>query len=143
MSNFLGVGFKFPFSVGSNGGIQLSKYENNIEESVRIIIGTALGERQMRPEWGCRIHDFVFAPNNTSTQTLVGRALCTDRRFGAAGMRTVGNAVRVVRDASEFDALATHELTRGVIQDLVRVDVAVVIRRGHRLRIEVVWPRAE
>src|SRR5260370_7503640 len=72
MSNFLGVGFKFPFSVGPNGGIQLSKYESNIEESVRIIIGTALGERQMRPEWGCRIHDFVFAPNNTSTQTLVG-----------------------------------------------------------------------
>jgi phage baseplate assembly protein W len=71
MSNFLGVGFRFPFSVGNNGGIQLSKYEQNIEESVRIVIGTALGERQMRPTWGCRIHDFVFAPNNTSTQTLV------------------------------------------------------------------------
>jgi phage baseplate assembly protein W len=69
MSNFLGIGFKFPFSVGPNGGIQLSRYEPNIEESVRIIIGTALGERQMRPDWGCRIHDFVFAPNNTSTQT--------------------------------------------------------------------------
>jgi len=39
---------------------------------VRVIIGTALGERQMRPDWGCRIHDYVFAPNNTSTQTLVG-----------------------------------------------------------------------
>src|SRR5947199_8493369 len=73
MSNFLGVGFKFPFSVGPNGGVQLSKYETNIEESVRIIIGTALGERQMRPEWGCRIHDFVFAPNNTSTHTLVAQ----------------------------------------------------------------------
>src|SRR5438445_12008439 len=72
MSNFLGVGFKFPFSVGPNGAIQLSRYEANIEESVRIIIGTALGERQMRPEWGCRVHDFVFAPNNTATQTLVG-----------------------------------------------------------------------
>jgi len=71
MSNFLGVGFKFPFQVGPNGGIQLSKYELNIEEAVRIIIGTALGERQMRPNFGCRIHDFVFAPNNTSTQTLV------------------------------------------------------------------------
>jgi tetratricopeptide (TPR) repeat protein len=58
------------FTVGPNGGIQLSKYEQNIEESVRVIIGTALGERQMRPDWGCRIHDFVFAPNNTSTQTL-------------------------------------------------------------------------
>ena len=72
MSNFLGVGFKFPICVGPTGGIQLSKYEQNIEEAVRIIIGTALGERQMRPAWGCRIHDFVFAPNNTSTQTLVG-----------------------------------------------------------------------
>jgi uncharacterized protein len=71
MSNFLGVGFKFPFAVGPSGGIQLSKYESNIEESVRVIIGTALGERVMRPEFGCRIHDFVFAPNNTSTQTLV------------------------------------------------------------------------
>ena len=71
MSNFLGVGFKFPFSVGPNGGIQFSKYEQNIEESVRIIIGTALGERQMRPTWGCKVHDYVFAPNNTNTQTLV------------------------------------------------------------------------
>ena len=50
MSNFLGVGFKFPVSVGPSGAIQLSRYEANIEESVRIIIGTALGERQMRPE---------------------------------------------------------------------------------------------
>jgi phage baseplate assembly protein W len=71
MANFLGTGFKFPFSVGPNGGIQLSRYELNIEEAVRVIIGTALGERQMRPGFGCRIHDFVFAPNNTSTQTLV------------------------------------------------------------------------
>jgi uncharacterized protein len=71
MSNFLGTGFKFPFAVGPNGGIQLSRYEQNIEEAVRVIIGTALGERQMRPAFGCRIHDFVFAPNNTSTQTLV------------------------------------------------------------------------
>ncbi len=72
MANFLGTGLKFPFSVGPDGGIQLSRYETNIEESVRIVIGTALGERQMRPSFGCRIHDFVFAPNNTATQTLVG-----------------------------------------------------------------------
>src|SRR5437588_10778561 len=73
MSNFLGVGFKLPFSVGPNGAIPLSRYEANIEESVRIIIGTALGERQMPPEWGSRVHDFVFAPNNAATQTLDGR----------------------------------------------------------------------
>lgn len=71
MANFLGVGIRFPFAVAPNGGIALSRYEQNIEESARLIIGTALGERQMRPDFGCRIHDFVFAPNNTSTQTLI------------------------------------------------------------------------
>jgi hypothetical protein len=71
VANFLGVGVKFPFSVGANGGIQYSKYEDNIEESVRVIIGTAIGERQMRPEFGCGIHDYVFAPNTTGTHTLV------------------------------------------------------------------------
>ncbi len=70
-SNFLGIGFRFPFSVGPAGNVAVSKYEQNIEACVRIIIGTAKGERQMRPEFGCAIHDFVFAPNNTSTQTLV------------------------------------------------------------------------
>src|SRR3981189_1576187 len=71
MTNFLGIGFKFPFSVGPNGAVQLSPYQTNIEEPVGVITRPALGERQMRPEWGCRIHDFVFAPNNTAIQTLV------------------------------------------------------------------------
>ena len=70
-NNFLGVGFRFPYSTNPSGNVALSKYEQNIEECVRIIIGTAKGERQMRPDFGCGIHDFVFAPNNTSTQTLV------------------------------------------------------------------------
>lgn len=69
--NFLGVGFRFPFGPDGAGRVSLSKYEANIEESVKIIIGTALGERQMRPDFGCAIHDYVFAPNNTSTHTLV------------------------------------------------------------------------
>ncbi len=69
--NFLGVGFRFPFGPDGAKRIALSKYENNIEECVKIIIGTAKGERQMRPDWGCAIHDYVFAPNNTSTHTLV------------------------------------------------------------------------
>lgn len=71
MANFLGTGFRFPFTVDPSGGIALSKYEDNVEECVRIILGTALGERVMRAEFGCGIHDLVFAPNNVGTQTLV------------------------------------------------------------------------
>lgn len=72
MGSFLGVGFRFPFSVEpANGAVAFSKYEDNIEECVRVILGTAKGERAMRPEFGCGIHDLVFAPNNVGTHTLV------------------------------------------------------------------------
>lgn len=72
MGSFLGVGFRFPFAVNpSDGGIAFSRYEDNIEQCVRVILGTAKGERTMRPDFGCGIHDLVFAPNNVGTHTLV------------------------------------------------------------------------
>src|SRR4030095_11007240 len=49
----------------------------------------------------------------------------------------------MMRDAAILDALPAHELTRRVEQHLVRVHVAVIVRCGHRLRIEVIRPRAE
>ena len=69
--NFLGKGWNFPVRVDRTGGVAQSEYEENVEQAVRIILGTAVGERQMRPDFGCRIHDFVFAPNNSATAGLV------------------------------------------------------------------------
>lgn len=68
--DFLGVGLKFPVSV-EDGQIALSKYEEDIQEAIRIILGTAKGERVMRPDFGCGIHELVFALNNTATAGLV------------------------------------------------------------------------
>jgi phage baseplate assembly protein W len=42
----------------------------DIEESIRIVLGTAKGERRMRPTFGSSLHELVFAPNNASTATL-------------------------------------------------------------------------
>lgn len=67
IKNFLGVGWKYPVGVDANKKIALSLYEEDIEEAIRIILGTAKGERVMRPGFGCGIHDFVFAPINTAT----------------------------------------------------------------------------
>ncbi len=69
--HFLGQGLKFPMQVNSTGGMAMSHGADNIEESIRCIIGTAVGERVMRPLFGCRIHEFVFHPNSASTQGLV------------------------------------------------------------------------
>jgi phage baseplate assembly protein W len=69
--SFLGRGLKFPLVSDSSGGVALSSHEENIEESIRIILGTAVGERVYRPDFGCRIHDLLFAPNNAHTRNLV------------------------------------------------------------------------
>ena len=65
--NFLGRGWKFPVGIDKDGSQASSAYEQNIEEAIEIILGTAPGERVMRPEFGCAIHDLVFAPNNSET----------------------------------------------------------------------------
>ena len=70
MSNdkdFLGKGFRFPVAVNLNGGVSTSVLEENVRQSIFIILGTAPGERLMRPQFGCRIHDLMFAPNNDIT----------------------------------------------------------------------------
>ena len=68
--DFLGNGVKFPFST-KDGAIATSGGEELIRESVILILGTSKGERVMRPDFGCGINDLVFAPNNTSTATLI------------------------------------------------------------------------
>ncbi len=70
IKNFLGCGFNFPLKVDRDGGIAMSTFEQNVEQSIQIIIGTAPGERQMRPVFGCKIHDLLFAPANITTCTM-------------------------------------------------------------------------
>jgi Bacteriophage baseplate protein W len=70
MSNdkdFLGKGLRFPVSINLNGGVSTSQYEENVRQSLFVILGTAPGERINRPRFGCRIHDLMFAPNNATT----------------------------------------------------------------------------
>ena len=68
---FLGVGWKYPVNVNHNKKIAVSRYEEDIKEAIRIILGTAKGERVMRPDFGCGIHELVFAPINTTTVSQV------------------------------------------------------------------------
>ncbi|HXU74551.1 MAG TPA: GPW/gp25 family protein [Polyangia bacterium] len=52
------------------GGIAMSELDESIRQSIYIILGTAPGERVMRPNFGCSIHDLVYAPNNLNTASL-------------------------------------------------------------------------
>jgi phage baseplate assembly protein W len=59
-SDFAGRGWAFPLRLDSAGSFVLSGGEREIEEAIRLILGTSFGERPQRPEYGCGIHDMVF-----------------------------------------------------------------------------------
>jgi phage baseplate assembly protein W len=60
MGGILGSGVAFPLGVDARGGVALAHEDQDVQQAIQIILGTAPGERPMRPEFGCGIHDFVF-----------------------------------------------------------------------------------
>jgi uncharacterized protein len=74
-----GTGWAFPIRLedepadpGHPRGVAMSSLDRSVEESIRLIVGTARGERVMRPTFGCGIHDHVFAPHDATTAGLIG-----------------------------------------------------------------------
>jgi uncharacterized protein len=72
---FIGSGWAFPLRTSATGSIALVSHDRELEESIRLILGTAFGERPMRPDYGCAIHDFVFSSINADTMTRIGVAV--------------------------------------------------------------------
>lgn len=76
---FLGVGWSFPPCIAADGTTLIAKYEQDVDQAIRIIIGTDWGERVMRPDFGAGLRSFVFGPLNQTTiqrvQTRVHESL--------------------------------------------------------------------
>lgn len=68
---FVGAGWAFPMAIDATGSVALVRREREIEESIRLILGTSYGERPMRPEFGCGIHELVFAPADSTTAARI------------------------------------------------------------------------
>lgn len=67
---FIGTGWGFPPTF-ENGAVEMTQGIQNIRESLRIILTTTLGERLMRPDFGCRIKEEVFGPMNSTRLTMI------------------------------------------------------------------------
>lgn len=72
---FIGQGLAFPFRVDGTGRLALSGGVDGIDASIRMVLGTAPGERLMRPQFGCRIWDLLFEPINDNTIGLMAQAV--------------------------------------------------------------------
>ncbi|SIT43312.1 GPW/gp25 family protein [Paraburkholderia ribeironis] len=65
----LGVGWEFPVAL-KDERIRVARYEACVRQSIFLILSTAKGERVMRPDFGCGLHDLVFSVNGPSTQGM-------------------------------------------------------------------------
>ncbi|MDF2615253.1 MAG: baseplate protein [Clostridia bacterium] len=69
---FLGRGMKFPPEVdAATGRFQMAYYEEDIKESIYIILMTQKGERVMLPDFGCNIQDYIYQLPNTTYMNLL------------------------------------------------------------------------
>jgi uncharacterized protein len=112
--NFIGSGW--PLVVRRNGGIKAVEDEACVVfQAIRMILGTAPGERVMRPAFGCEIHDFVFALNSAGTtsriETLVRQALIQwEPRIDVLRVTAAGDQddSTIIRIEVEFVVRATN-----------------------------------
>ncbi|MCB0075860.1 MAG: GPW/gp25 family protein [Anaerolineales bacterium] len=123
MSDFLGRGWAFPPTTDGRGGIQLLGGEAMIEQAIRIILSTPVGERVMRPTFGSRLHELLFAPANAES-------------FGLAEM-FVEDALRFWEPRIE---LLRVEATRHPEQEnVMQIEISYRVRASHNER-SLVYP---
>jgi phage baseplate assembly protein W len=104
----VGRGWTFPVQIGGGGGIALSGDATDIDEAIRIIISTSPGERVMRPDFGCRIHEIVFAPANSQT---VGLA----QRYVLEALKWWEPRIEVVEVTGSIDTIEPNRLLLNVV----------------------------
>jgi phage baseplate assembly protein W len=92
----IGQGIAFPLRTNVQGQLQISNQHQNLEESIKIILQTDIGERVYRPEFGSRLSELLFAPMNT--QTLLLLRVYTEEALEKWEPRIVIDAIRTEPD---------------------------------------------
>lgn len=131
--DFTGAGWPFPAEQAldpATGRIRLAAHSDSTGQAIRLILSTAIGERPMRPEFGCGIHDLVFEPVNATTANRIQQevrhaleywepridvddiALSADRHDPALLYITIGYRIRATNDPRNlvfpFYTIPTH-----------------------------------
>lgn len=72
-TEIIGRGWAFPPRIGPSGGLLLTNDRSELNEAIQIVLSTSPGQRVMRPSFGCRLQELVFAPNNSQTAAQARR----------------------------------------------------------------------
>jgi phage baseplate assembly protein W len=103
VDDFVGAGWAFPLGVDATGGFALARGDVNLVRAMRLVLLTYPGERPMRPEFGCRLRDFVF--RDADHETAAELALEVRTALLRWEPRVAIEQVRVTPDVTERGAL--------------------------------------
>jgi uncharacterized protein len=76
-NSFVGTGWSWPVEPDPTGAIALVSGTDELEQAMYLVLATSPGERPMRPEFGCRLQEYVFAPADASTAGLIAAEVRT------------------------------------------------------------------
>ena len=128
MGGILGSGLSFPLRVDARGGLALSHEDEDVREAISVILGTAPGERPMRPEFGCGIHDYVF---ESIDAYLVGRLEQEVRRALDRWEPRI--------DVVSVELSVEPSSEGGLLNELVVIDITYLLRATSDVR-NLVYP---
>src|SRR5438270_1264771 len=123
MSDFLGSGWSFPPRPSGRGGIAMTTTYTDIEQAIAIILSTPIGQRVMRPTFGSRLNDLVFAPASPNTWGLA--ELYVTEALGFWEPRI-----------DVLDVVATNDLDR---RELLKIRIHYRVKASHDER-SLVYP---
>lgn len=128
--SYLGNGLSFPLRVDARGQIALVSGNEDIEQSIRIILSTKPGERVMRPTFGCRAQELLFEPRSAATVSLLQEYVYQALRIWEPRIEV--RQVRVINDDGqpgtllaeiEYEIKAVHD-TRSIVYPFYIADEA-------------------
>ena len=112
----VGQGWNFPPGINAQGGLATTDGRSELSQSIRVILSTPLGQRVMRPTFGSRLQDLVFAPNNN--QTIAQARRFVEEALGMWEPRIQVSQIDVRADdlepnclviSIEYEVKATHD----------------------------------
>ncbi len=119
----LGKGLAFPLKINARREISLASADDDIRQSIQIILGTRPGERVMRPRFGCRVHELLFEARDATTFNLI-------RKYVEEALAYWEPRIRV---------LSVNTLMSNDNDSSIFVDIQYEIKETHDIR-SIVYP---
>jgi len=122
--NIFGRSLSFPLRIGADGRLVWSQGEENIRESIVVILKTEPGERIALSDFGAGLSRFLFEPNNAATHARIEQAITGS--LARWERRIQVESVDVVTDPADLSAaLATITYRLVATNSRERISVAI------------------